>query len=233
MADRKPLVLINGDHAQIPNNDTIIAGAGITSAGTNDLTLSSATSAVKVASGKTFDVPGAINADGGIGRSSNGTLEIGTDPETTSITVGAPGTPITFAGNVSVPNTSVSGLTTTGLTNGDFGYVSTANVVSKTDSVALASSRVLGVNTGVVGSLTISGTIAAAKFTTAGGAPTAGGAVFLAAGTDDTSTGAGKLTATPPTTGVSVKVGVCLDPANYASAKTAKIELDVQQLVIL
>jgi hypothetical protein len=122
----------------------------------------------------------------------------------------------------------IAHVTTTGLATGDAGYLSAANVMSKTNALALASSRAYGINVGGPGSpgfMQIQGVIAVAKFTTGGGAPAAGAPVYLALGSADAGTGAGKLTATAPTlVGQFVaEVGICQDPANYAGLKTAKI----------
>ncbi len=101
--------------------------------------------------------------------------------------------------------------------------MSAPGVASPTDSAGLASSSAVGVYVGTAGKVTFAGAIAAALFTTQGGAPAAGGRVYLAAAADDAGTGAGKFTATPPTTGYEADVGVCIDPSNYAGARTARI----------
>lgn len=119
----------------------------------------------------------------------------------------------------------VASQTTTGLADGDFGYVSAANTWTKTDADAIASAIVAGVNEGTAGSMTLpGGIIEAAKFTTAGGSPTHGAEVYLAPGTEEASA-SGKLTATAPTAAgkVVAVAGVCLDNSNYAGAKTAKV----------
>jgi len=129
----------------------------------------------------------------------------------------------------------ITGLTTTGLADGDFGYISSADTVSKTDAAAVASSLAVGVNTGTAGSMATDGLIAAAKFTTDGGSPSNGAQVFLALAAADTGAGAGKLTATAPTadTQVVAEVGICLNNANYAASKTAKVLLQVKKIVVL
>lgn len=115
--------------------------------------------------------------------------------------------------------------TTTGLADGDFGYLSAANTWSKAKSDGTAvQATVIAVSEGTSGKMTLPGSvIEAAKFTTAGGAPSVGAEVFLAAAADDTNTGAGKLTAAAPSTGYLVRVGVCVDASAYAGSKTAKI----------
>lgn len=125
------------------------------------------------------------------------------------------------------------GLTTTGLADGDFGYISTADTLSKTDSAAIGTVRVIGANEGTAGSMTVGGVIENAKFTTDGTSPGNGDPVYLAAAADDTSTGAGKLTATAPTAGVLAEVGICLNNANYVGSKTAEVLLQVKVPVVL
>ena len=117
----------------------------------------------------------------------------------------------------------VSGLTTTGLANGDVGYVSSANTMTKTNAAAAASARAYGVNNGIAGEMQVEGSFLA-KFTTAGGSPSAGAAVFLAPSTEEAGA-AGKLTATAPTTSGQfvAQVGICQTNATYAGAKTATI----------
>ncbi len=134
--------------------------------------------------------------------------------------------------NVTSSQVSVSGLTTTGVTTGLCGYFSAASTVSKTDNAAMSTSRFAGVNTGTSGSLQVAGLVTVA-FTTAGGSPSNGSPVFLAAAGDDTNTGAGKLTATCPTTGCVEEVGLCADNGNYASAKTAIVLLQCKSPVQL
>lgn len=129
---------------------------------------------------------------------------------------------------------SVSGLTTTGLGNGDFGYISATETVTKTDGDALPSARVFGANEGTVGSMTVVGVVVLAKFTTVGGAPTPGSPVYLAPGTEEGGA-AGKLTATAP---VAVgkflaEVGICYDATAYAGAKTARVLLQPKAVIAL
>lgn len=138
--------------------------------------------------------------------------------------------------NVEASQLVVSSQTTAGFADGDFGYISANNTWTKTDAEAEASSVVAGVNEGTAGTMTLPGAvIEAAKFTTAGGSPSPGAEVYLAEGSDDTSTGAGKLTATAPSTAGSyvAPVGVCLDDANYAGSKTVKILFMPKAIVAL
>lgn len=129
----------------------------------------------------------------------------------------------------------VSGFTTTGLAVGDAGYISANDTLTLTDATALVSSRFVGINEGVVGSMTVSRTVDDAKFTTDGGSPVPGAPVYLALGTADSSAGAGKLTATKPSvTGqVVAEVGICLNDSNYAESKTARVLLQPKTPVVL
>jgi len=127
----------------------------------------------------------------------------------------------------------ITGFTTTGLGDGDFAYVSSANTVSKTDSASISTSKCIGANEGTVGAITCYGVIENAKFTTAGGSPSVGAAVWLAALTDDSNAGAGKLTATAPSAGVVAEIGIVLDNANYAGSKTSKVLLQIKSPVVL
>lgn len=122
-------------------------------------------------------------------------------------------------------NVDVSGLTTTAMTggSGQFGYVSANSTITPTDNLVLASSRMFGIYLGTSGHMTISGVVTA-QFTTAGGSPSPGSPVYLAASTDEASA-VGKLTATVPSSpgGGLAEVGICVDNSNYAGAKTALV----------
>ena len=133
---------------------------------------------------------------------------------------------------VAAGNLVIAGLTTTGLAAGDFGYISANGVLSLTNSAAAASSRMHGCNVGTVGSMTVGGQVVA-KFTTVGGSPSPGAPVFLANLADDTNAGAGKLTATAPTTGVVAEVGLCVNNSNYAGAKTTVVLLQPKAIIQL
>ena len=115
-----------------------------------------------------------------------------------------------------------AGKATTGLANGDLGYESSPNVMTKTDAAVDASSRVYGANEGTAGEMTIGGEIEAAKFTTVGGQPTNGAPVFLSRG-DAEASAAGKLSAVIPASGFVAEVGTCMDNASYAAAKTCRV----------
>lgn len=126
-------------------------------------------------------------------------------------------------------NNAVTGQTTTGLADGDFAYISGNNTWLKAQSDgSRAQATLRGANAGVAGSMIVTGRVAAAKFTTGGGSPTAGAEVYLAANADDGGTGAGKLTATAPSTGFLTRAGVCLDNSNYAGLKTCVVLLNPQ-----
>lgn len=123
----------------------------------------------------------------------------------------------------------VSGLTTTGLTDGYFGYISSANTLTKTDATSITSSRVFGANEGTIGTMTVAAIIENALMTTAGGSPSNGAPVYLAPSTEEAGC-AGKLTATKPVTAGQVvsEVGIVASNANYAGSKTAKILLQIK-----
>lgn len=109
--------------------------------------------------------------------------------------------------------------------SGQAAYVSAPGVASPTDSAALQSAAVVGVFEGTAGKVQASGEVDDALFTTAGGAPSPGHWVYVAAAADDGGTGAGKFTATAPLSGFETPAGVCLDASAYAGSKRAKIAL--------
>lgn len=120
---------------------------------------------------------------------------------------------------------TITGLTTAGLADGDVCYISAANTATRSDATAAVSARTAGVYKGTSGSLSAGGKISAVKFTTDGGSPANGAPVYVALGSADTSTGAGKLTATAPDAASQFvsEVGICLDNSNYAGSKTCVI----------
>lgn len=126
---------------------------------------------------------------------------------------------------------TVTGLDTSSIATGLFGYVSSNNVLLPTDSLALVSSEVFGCGDGVSGEAVVVGAISA-KFTSIGGQPNPGDKVWLAASTDEAGA-AGKLTATAPSAGMLAEVGVCVDNSLYASIKQAKILIQVKEPIIL
>jgi hypothetical protein len=99
---------------EIANGDRVIAPSGIISANGANLELSGEGSGnVTVASGKSFTVPGVINADGGIQRSSSGDMNIGTTSNTDTINIGRVGQKLDVLGNLEVSGTeTVVGTTT-------------------------------------------------------------------------------------------------------------------------
>jgi hypothetical protein len=135
-----------------------------------------------------------------------------------------------FAG--SAANLVKSGLTTAGLGTGDFGYISAALTMTKTDADAEDSSRCFGANEGTAGSMTFAGCINTAKFTTAGGSPANGAPVYLAPGTEEVGA-AGKLTATAPSTAGQwvAEIGLCLDNSNWVALKTCVVALQPKAII--
>lgn len=119
---------------------------------------------------------------------------------------------------------SVTGQITAGLGDGDFAYVSGNNtwLKARSDGSQLQAT-VGGANLGTSGVMSISGQILAAKFTTVGGSPVPGAEIFVAANADDGGTGAGKLTATAPSSGYLTKAGICLSDVNYGAFKTCVV----------
>lgn len=84
------------------------------------------------------------------------------------------------------------------------------------------------------GALVPGGSRVILNFTADGGEPTNGAPVYLASSQDDTNTGRGKATATPPSTSMPalplwtqnlVIVGICVDNTNYAADGTCVVHL--------
>jgi hypothetical protein len=128
---------------------------------------------------------------------------------------------------------TITGLTTTGLSSGQAGYISSNDTLDPTDSSAIATARFYGFNNGTAGSMIVAGEVADAQMTTDGGSPNAGDPVYLADAADDSNTGAGKLTATPPVAGVIAEVGIVRSNANYAGSKTCSIVIQVKPPIII
>lgn len=129
----------------------------------------------------------------------------------------------------------IDGLTTSGLTAGNAAYYSGANTLGKTDSQASNTARFAGIYEGTSGEMVSAGKTTA-LFTTAGGSPSNGAPVYLAAATDDGGAGAGKLTATPPASGsglVRAKVAIVIDNSLYASAKTCVVQVQSEAPILL
>lgn len=125
-------------------------------------------------------------------------------------------------------------LTTAAMTaSGQAAYISANDTVSPTDNALIASARFYGFFNGTAGQVQVAGMVAAALMTTAGGSPTPGAPVFLAKATDDAGTGAGKLTAIAPLTGVIQEVGICRSNANWLALKTSKILIQPKAVIQL
>lgn len=129
----------------------------------------------------------------------------------------------------------MTGLTTSGLADGDVVYISAALTASKSDAAIEAAAAAVGVYKGTSGQLKVGGKVSSVKFTTDGGTPGNGAAVFVALDSDDTDTGAGKLTATAPdsVTQFVSEVGICLDNSNYAGSKTCVVAWALKPVVAL
>lgn len=122
MATFKALIISGGVTKQIPDADTLNVGAGIISAApTTNLTITAATGVVAVTSHATFaltaTIAGQTNTDGGIGRSTVGTLNIANEPNcvavnfatginTTAVSISRTGQLTTIAGNFQVNGTT-------------------------------------------------------------------------------------------------------------------------------
>jgi hypothetical protein len=138
MANFRPLTLQSGDNKQQQDADTLIIGAGITTAAGN-LTINSAggtttlsDGTLSVSSATTFSAAGTavtidnnmtvtgtsthggvINANANIERSTSGVLNLGTTSNTTAMTLGRAGITVTVAGDLNVSGTeAVTGTTT-------------------------------------------------------------------------------------------------------------------------
>lgn len=150
--------------------------------------------------------------------------------------IAAPDLLQTGAGIVTSGGLITTGYTTAAMTGGagQFGYNSAASTMTPTDNATAAKSRVVGAFTGTAGEMQNAGIVSAAQFTTAGGSPGLGAPVYLANAADEAAA-VGKLTATAPIAAGKVvsEVGICLDNANYAGAKTAKILLQPKSIVQL
>lgn len=203
-------------------------------AGVTALAITSSGTAITVQAGATL----ATTGSGNINLPNNGSARFQIEGVAVSANVTAANlATLTGGGDASALHShasgAISGLTTTGVTTGLFGYVSSANTLglAQSDSTA-AKALVLGVNVGTSGSVQ-SGGAATVAFTTAGGTPTVGSPYYLAALTDDTNTGAGKGTATEPTTGYSVALGIVIDASGYAGAKTCLCSIRPEPRVLV
>lgn len=176
---------------------------------------------------------GDVAIRGGIasGTGTNGPVAIG-DASTSAINIGAVGITTTFTGTVvfatppaSANEFDITGQTTAAMSTGLFGYISGVSTHTPTDNAAMSTSRLSGAFNGTAGSMQTTGKALAVSFTTAGGSPSNGAAVYIAAAADDGATGAGKLTATAPSASGSVvaEAGIVLDNSSYAGSKTCVV----------
>lgn len=215
-------------------------GLNLQGGGTTALAVNSSGTALTVQAGATLATTGTGNVN--LPQNASARFQIEgvattatvTSANLTTLTNGSNADALHVHAAAVATSVDVTGLTTTGLANGDFGYISAANTLTKTNSDAIASSRVFGANIGTAGSARVAGVISAAKFTTIGGSPGHGSPVFLAPGTEEASA-SGKLTATAPATAGQqiAEVGLCLDNSGYAGAKTASILLQPKTVIQL
>jgi hypothetical protein len=229
------------------SGNTTAAASGVVDLRSGTTTTSGNSGVVTVASGNAAGSSGNVTLTIGTAGGTRGKLVLG--DSTTITTIGGSDTnPATVNGTnlttltngsnadalhthtaVGASQLTVAGLTTTGFTDGYFGYISANSTMTKTDADTPSKTRLFGANEGTAGTMTVAGVVENAAFTTAGGLPAAGASVFLAPGTEEGGA-AGKLTATPPSgVGQTVaEVGVCLDNSNYAALKTCKILIQPQ-----
>lgn len=114
-----------------------------------------------------------------------------------------------------------SGFTTTGLADGDLGYISASQTVTKAIATAFSTSLVIGANEGTVGSMTTSGTIENQNVES-GITVTAGNRLYLSA------TEAGKVTNVAPVT-----AGQVVAPVGIARTTGAGAGSDVSMLLMI
>ena len=115
MTNSKALVIQSGVTKQIPDADTLIVSAGIRSATGSALTVTADTGSITMASATSFSstatVTGAINANGGIQRSTVGAMNIGTTSgNTTSVNIG---TDTSVTGTITLGHATSGGFNTT------------------------------------------------------------------------------------------------------------------------
>lgn len=239
MANHRALTIQAGVTTRQQDADLLIVGAGITTS-SGALTIQSASGAIQVVAGQVL----ATTGTGNINLPNNGSAKFQIEGVAVGATViavnldtltnGSNADALHVHSGMDAAQLVRSGLTTTGLAVGDFGYISAVNTLTKTDADVLVSSRTIGANEGTVGSMTVGGIVESAKFTTIGGSPANGAPVYLAPATEEASA-SGKLTATAPTaTGkVVAEVGICTDNTNYAGAKTSQVLLQPKAVVQL
>ena len=133
-----------------------------------------------------------------------------------------------FAGEGSGTDPSITDdQTTAGLSAGQLCYIAGANawLPARADGSFLEAVP-SGIFTGIPGKLFTPGaSVQAAPFTADGGRPNPGAVCFLATSAQDGGTGAGKLSATAPSTAGQwvVACGTVIDAANYNLSKTCKV----------
>jgi lysophospholipase L1-like esterase len=137
----------------------------------------------------------------------------------------------TFASQNLTGSLNRKGITTTGLTAGNFAYDSGAAVASHTDADDIDKCGSIGcvvaVGAGSAGSIALPGAVVTANLTTVGGSPGNGDVVYLASATEEASA-AGKLSAAPSPAnalGAIVVAARVVDNSLYASAKTCVVEI--------
>lgn len=216
--------------------NTVVRAGGAAGAGTHGVVQIGLTntSAITIgASGVTTTVAGLLTLGDqlNINGSSTGATVTGTNLNT--LTNGGNADALHVHTGVATSTLVATGLTTTGLASGDAGYISANNTLSKTDATTIATARFFGVNTGTAGSMVTDGT-ATFKFTTDGGSPNPGDPVYLALLSEDTNTGAGKLTATAPSAALEVvyEVGIVVDNSLYAGSKTCVVLIQPKMPII-
>lgn len=213
--------------AAVAVTGSIALNGGATASGATAIDLSGSTGAFKTPTGAVTVGPGAVTISGATTFSAAGTAVTVNNNMTVTGTL--------TAGSIVAAGLVDSGFTTTAMTggSGQAGYTSGASTVTPTDAATTSKSRLTGVFNGTAGQMQTDGVVNAMQMTTAGGSPTNGAPVWIAAAADDGATAAGKFTATAPTTGNLSEVGICLDNSNYAGAKTAKILLQPKSVVTL
>lgn len=87
IADKALQLTASGQYRRVADSGQLDVGQTISSS-TGSLTITAVGSEVIIASGKALTVNDVLNADGGIGRSTSGTLAIGNDADVTQIDIG-------------------------------------------------------------------------------------------------------------------------------------------------
>jgi hypothetical protein len=209
--------------------------AGLLASGAVANDFSGSTGTFKTSTGAVTIGPGVVTVSGVTTFSAAGTALTVTNNALVSGNLTVTGT--LTAGSFLSAGTILSGLTTAAMAGGagQIGYASAASTLTPTDNATLAKSGFFGVFEGTAGQAQASGLVTNMQFTTAGGSPTDGSPVYLAAAADDGATGAGKATATAPSTVGSVlaQIGICIDNAAYAGSKTSKVLLQPTALIQL